>query len=190
MKRLIAMLGLGLCVIAGAAQAQAQEAEALVRQTTEQVLSALEQSKERIKDDPLAVQALVGDIVLTHFDFELMSRLVLARGNAGAAETVRQRIQAVADPHLWYLAVALLGSEGGVSAVAAGSRSETCYCAYPDSPSRRAAGAGNVSAAPDRLRLEGVRCCDRRRQPGAELPHFVCRRDPTAWAGRADRAYP
>jgi phospholipid transport system substrate-binding protein len=80
MKRLIAMLGFGLCVIVGAAQAQAPEAEALVRQTTEQVLSALEQNKERIKDDPLAVQALVGEIVLPHFDFELMSRLVLARG--------------------------------------------------------------------------------------------------------------
>lgn len=80
MKRLIAMLTLALSLIAGVAQAQVSEPEALVRETTDKVLQALEQNKEQLKNDPQAVQALVGDLVLPHFDFELMSRLVLARG--------------------------------------------------------------------------------------------------------------
>ena len=79
MKRLMAILGMSLCVLTGAAQAQATDPEALVKQTTEQVLRTLEQNQARIKEDPQAVFGLVQDIVLPHFDFELMSRLVLAR---------------------------------------------------------------------------------------------------------------
>src|SRR5690606_3107279 len=50
-----------------------------------------EQNKERLKDDPQAVQALVSEIVLPHFDFELMSRLVLARSWREASADQRQR---------------------------------------------------------------------------------------------------
>lgn len=91
MKRLIAMLGLGLLLVAGAVQAQVSEPEALVRETTDRVLQALEQNKERLKNDPQAVQALVSEIVLPHFDFELMSRLVLARSWREASADQRQR---------------------------------------------------------------------------------------------------
>lgn len=91
MKRLIAMLGLGLLLMAGAVQAQVSEPEALVRETTDRVLQALEQNKERLKNDPQAVQALVSEIVLPHFDFELMSRLVLARSWREASADQRQR---------------------------------------------------------------------------------------------------
>lgn len=79
MKRLMAILGMSLCVLAGTAQAQTTDPETLVKQTTEQVLRTLEQNQARIKEDPQVVFGLVQDIVLPHFDFELMSRLVLAR---------------------------------------------------------------------------------------------------------------
>lgn len=79
MKRIIVALSLFLFVMAGAAQAQETTPEALVKQTTEKVLAALEENAALIKEDPQKIQALVGDIVLPHFDFALMSRLVLAR---------------------------------------------------------------------------------------------------------------
>lgn len=90
MKRLIAALGLGLAAVF-AAQAQTTEPEMLVKQTTEQVLSALEQNKARIEQDPQAVLGLVKEIVLPHFDFELMSRLVLARNWRDATPDQQKR---------------------------------------------------------------------------------------------------
>lgn len=79
MKRMFAVLCLGLMVVSGAVHAQAEGPEALVKQTTDRVLDALEKNKAQIKQDPRAVLGIVKDIVLPHFDFELMSRLVLAR---------------------------------------------------------------------------------------------------------------
>jgi phospholipid transport system substrate-binding protein len=79
MKQIIAALSLSLFVIAGAVQAQETAPQALVRQTTEKVLAALDENAALIKEDPQKIQSLVGDIVLPHFDFALMSRLVLAR---------------------------------------------------------------------------------------------------------------
>lgn len=91
MKRLIAIIGLTLSLVAGATQAEISEPEQLVRDTTNKVLQALQENKEQLQNDPLAVQALVGEIVLPHFDFELMSRLVLARGWREASAEQRQR---------------------------------------------------------------------------------------------------
>jgi phospholipid transport system substrate-binding protein len=91
MKRLIAILCLSLFILNGMAQAQPEGPEALVKQTTDQVLSALEQNKARIKADPQAVLGLVQDIVLPHFDFELMSRLVLARNWRDATPEQQER---------------------------------------------------------------------------------------------------
>jgi phospholipid transport system substrate-binding protein len=90
--RLLSSLVLGLAVvIGGVAQAQKLSPEALVEQTTEQVLTTLEQNKEKVKGDPQAVANLVRGIVLPHFDFELMSRFVLARNWRTATPEQQQR---------------------------------------------------------------------------------------------------
>jgi phospholipid transport system substrate-binding protein len=91
MKRFLATLCLSFLLVAGAAQAQVQEPGELIKQTTEQVLNALEQNQDRIKQDPQAVLPLVRDIVLPHFDFELMSRLVLARNWREASPEQQKR---------------------------------------------------------------------------------------------------
>lgn len=72
-----AVLSLGLLI--GTAQAAQTPPDVLVRQTTDQVLEALKQKQAQVKQDPQAAGDLVREIVLPHFDFDLMSRLVLAR---------------------------------------------------------------------------------------------------------------
>lgn len=62
----------------------------VVEQATQQVLNMLENNAERIQNDPEAVQALVAEIVLPRFDFELMSRFVLGRHWRDASPDQRQ----------------------------------------------------------------------------------------------------
>ena len=62
----------------------------VVEQATQQVLNTLDNNAERIKNDPEAVQALVAEIVLPRFDFELMSRFVLGRHWRDASPTQRE----------------------------------------------------------------------------------------------------
>ncbi|MDY0049917.1 MAG: ABC transporter substrate-binding protein [Halothiobacillaceae bacterium] len=64
--------------------------DALVNQTTEKVLVALKDNKERLGSDPSFVYKLVDDLVLPHFDFEAMSRLVLGRYWNQASEAQRK----------------------------------------------------------------------------------------------------
>lgn len=81
-----------LLAAVGMAQAQpAEEAQALVRQTTEQVLSRLEAQREELRQNPQELYALIEDVVLPHFDFEAMSRLVLARHWRTATPAQRER---------------------------------------------------------------------------------------------------
>lgn len=63
--------------------------QTVVEQTAQQVLDTLENNAERIKGDPEAVQALVAEIVLPRFDFELMSRFVLGRHWRDASDAQR-----------------------------------------------------------------------------------------------------
>lgn len=78
MKRFIIALGLSLFILS-TALAQETTPEELIKQTTEQVLAALEENAALIEEDPEKIQEMVGEIVLPHFDFVLMSQLVLAR---------------------------------------------------------------------------------------------------------------
>jgi len=91
--RMLTALLLGL-VLAWGSAASAQDAgdpRDMVRDTTRQVLAALEENSDRIEGDPRAVFGLVGEIVLPHFDFEIMSRLVLARNWRSASPEQRER---------------------------------------------------------------------------------------------------
>ncbi len=77
---------------AAPATAQApQQAQALVEQTTRQVLTRLDEQKEALQADPEGIYLLVEDLVLPHFDFERMSRWVLGRYWRQADESQQQR---------------------------------------------------------------------------------------------------
>lgn len=55
------------------------QAQEMVEQTTNQVLETLKQNKARLEHDRKALYALVDRIILPHFDFRVMSRLVLGK---------------------------------------------------------------------------------------------------------------
>lgn len=59
--------------------ASVDEAQAIIKETTDKMLTALQAEKENLKTNPEQVYPLVDKIVLPHFDFERMSKLVLAQ---------------------------------------------------------------------------------------------------------------
>lgn len=63
----------------------------LVRATTEDVLELLEENREQIEENPARVFEAVQELVLPNFDFELMSRFVLARNWEQANADQRER---------------------------------------------------------------------------------------------------
>ncbi len=69
----------------------AEEARSLVQQTTDTVLSRLEHRRETLRENPDELYALIEDVVLPHFDFEAMSRLVLARHWRSATPEQRRK---------------------------------------------------------------------------------------------------
>lgn len=86
MKQLVLTLALccGLFVNQAWADATPEDAQTLVKETTDAMLSALTAEKDAIKSNPARVYALVDKIVLPHFDFERMSRFVLGQNWAQA----------------------------------------------------------------------------------------------------------
>ena len=55
------------------------QAQEMVEQTTNQVLETLKQNKQRLENDKKALYGMVDAIILPHFDFRVMSRLVLGK---------------------------------------------------------------------------------------------------------------
>jgi phospholipid transport system substrate-binding protein len=86
MKQLMLTLALccGLFVNQAWADATPEDAQTLVKETTDAMLNALTTEKNTIKSNPERVYALVDKIVLPHFDFERMSRFVLGQNWAQA----------------------------------------------------------------------------------------------------------
>lgn len=87
---MIPVLVVGLAAALPAAGADTPGPEALVKQTTHDVLEVLEKHKEEIHSDPTKVAGYVRDLVIPHFDFALMSRFVLARAWQSASEDQRK----------------------------------------------------------------------------------------------------
>jgi len=54
-------------------------ADVLIKNTSEQVLKALDEQKEILKKDPNHVYKLVDEIILPHLDFEKMAKLALGK---------------------------------------------------------------------------------------------------------------
>ncbi|MEJ2688002.1 MAG: ABC transporter substrate-binding protein [Gammaproteobacteria bacterium] len=81
-----------LFLFAGNAGASvADSPQALVRQTSEQMLAALKDNHEAISKDPGKLYGLIKDIVLPHFDFQRMSRWALGRAWRQASPAQRKR---------------------------------------------------------------------------------------------------
>jgi phospholipid transport system substrate-binding protein len=93
MKRpLLSVLLLLPCLLAaGTAAAVSDSPEALVRSTSERMLSELQASKGVLKEHPEKLYSLVSDIVLPHFDFEIMARSVLGKYWHRATPEQRER---------------------------------------------------------------------------------------------------
>ncbi len=80
-----------LTVSANSVGANVVPPDVLARQTTEQMLQAIKAHRAELKRDPSMIYDLVKELVLPHFDFELMSRLVLAQNWRTAEPDQRQR---------------------------------------------------------------------------------------------------
>lgn len=71
------MLGLGLGLALGNAQAQVTPPDELVKQVTADLRAAIAERREALKADPKALQALIEELVVPHFDIPRITRLVL-----------------------------------------------------------------------------------------------------------------
>ncbi|MGH8559953.1 MAG: MlaC/ttg2D family ABC transporter substrate-binding protein [Methylococcales bacterium] len=81
-----------LCIVPGRATgADIAESQAMVENTTSQVLDTLKKNEERLKNDKTELYRLVNDIIVPHFDFRSMSRLVLAKHWREASGEQQQR---------------------------------------------------------------------------------------------------
>lgn len=76
--------------VAGAAAA-VMPPDVLARQTTEKTLQTIREHRDELKQNPSMIYDLVKELVLPHFDFELMSRFVLAQNWRQANPDQRKR---------------------------------------------------------------------------------------------------
>lgn len=65
--------------------------DVLARQTTQKTLQTIREHRDELKRNPSMIYDLVKELVLPHFDFELMSRLVLAQNWRTATPDQRKR---------------------------------------------------------------------------------------------------
>ncbi len=56
----------------------AQTPEDTIQETSRAVLKQLNENRDKLKSDPAYIRQLVNKLIITHFDFKLMSKLVLA----------------------------------------------------------------------------------------------------------------
>ena len=90
LKKQFALIAFLSClfVVSHSASAEMLAADKLIKNTSEQVLKALEDQKDLLKKDPNHVYKLVDDIILPHIDFEKMAKLALGKNwrKASAAQ--------------------------------------------------------------------------------------------------------
>lgn len=87
---------LALLIFAFVSTASAGAAEApdiLVKETTNQVLSELTANRASLKNDVNKLYQMVDEIVLPHFDFTRMSKLVLGKHWKNATDAQRQQFE-------------------------------------------------------------------------------------------------
>lgn len=79
MKRLMAVMLMGLSLVLAGQVMASPAPQALVEETSKLMLAKLKEEAAVIKADPSRIYELVSQIVLPHFDFEYMSQMVLAK---------------------------------------------------------------------------------------------------------------
>jgi len=84
-------LFLSLAVYAATGFAASTQPDELIKATSEKVLSALEQNKEKYDQQPEELHALVKDIILPHLDFRAMSKLALGKNWRKANNAQQER---------------------------------------------------------------------------------------------------
>jgi len=91
-KSLIILLSIvSLSSNAATSYASSTQPDELIKSTSEKVLSALEQNKEKFGQQPEELQALVRDIILPHLDFRAMSKLALGKNWRKANDAQQER---------------------------------------------------------------------------------------------------
>ncbi|MEJ2509779.1 MAG: ABC transporter substrate-binding protein [Gammaproteobacteria bacterium] len=95
-RRLGVALAALLLTLAGAVGAQAADQspsapDSLMRQTSEQMFSALQEHRGQLKNDPTYVYTLVNEVLVPHVDFNRASHWVLGRYWRKATPEQRQR---------------------------------------------------------------------------------------------------
>lgn len=88
LKQALAIFFMVFSITANAADMQPDQ---LIKDTSDKVLSALEQNKEKFKQQPEAVFKLVNDIILPHLDFRAMSKLALGKNWRKADKAQQER---------------------------------------------------------------------------------------------------
>ncbi len=91
-KRVAAfMLGAMLSFQLASVQAAEVGPDQLIKQTSEQVLDALQKNQDKYKQQPDEVFRLVNDIILPHLDFRAMSMLALGKNWRKASAEQQER---------------------------------------------------------------------------------------------------
>jgi len=79
MKRLIVAILIVFMNVSAVWSANTQDALQLAENTSKQMLSALNQNRAQLQQEPHRIYELVESILLPHFDFETMARWVLGK---------------------------------------------------------------------------------------------------------------
>ncbi|MDN5848858.1 MAG: ABC transporter substrate-binding protein [Nitrococcus sp.] len=88
---LLAVVWLIVAMNFASAAADVVPPDVLARQTAQKTLQAIREHRDELKRNPAMIYDLVNDLVAPHFDFELMSRLVLAQNWRTATPDQRKR---------------------------------------------------------------------------------------------------
>ena len=94
MNRIIAVIALSLSamfVSVGASAEDMPAPQALVQKASDDMIAALKAHEQELAQDPSGVYALVDEILITHFDFERMSRLALGKNWRDISEAQQQQ---------------------------------------------------------------------------------------------------
>lgn len=73
------IMTLWMLLLSSSLFAASVQPDQLIRETSEKVLSALEQNKTKFENQPEEIHKLVNDIILPHLDFRAMSMLALGK---------------------------------------------------------------------------------------------------------------
>ncbi len=89
----MALMLLFLPAAMASAAAGGEDPRALVKVTTERLLSIMQEQREQLERDPEQIYGLVNEIVIPHFDFTRMSRWVLGKYWRQATPEQRRRFE-------------------------------------------------------------------------------------------------